>query len=62
MSALFKTFCEHPVLVTLALLLYVALSMLAMKIGFAVMVLVVKALTWVVPQLDVVGKFLSTLR
>lgn len=62
MSALFKTFCEHPVFVTLAIVLYFALCIIAMKIGFTVMILVVKALTWLVPQLDVLVQILTDMR
>jgi len=58
MSALFKTFCEHPVLLPLVFVLYLALSWVAMKIGFAVMILGLKLLTWLIPQLDVVARLI----
>ncbi|MEX3764407.1 hypothetical protein [Paraburkholderia phenoliruptrix] len=52
MSGTLKAFCEHPIIFTLAVLVYFALCWVAMKIGFAVMIFALKAMAWVVPKLD----------
>jgi hypothetical protein len=62
MSAHFKLFLEHPVLTALVWLLMIAVYWAALKIGLEVIILALKAATWVVPKLDVVAKMIADLR